>query len=71
MAFWVHVRPGIDVEAWSRRGLEHGVSWYTGRRYALDGQSIPFARLCFAWLNDRELAEAVQRMAAARQAGGR
>jgi GntR family transcriptional regulator/MocR family aminotransferase len=71
MAFWVHVRPGIDVEAWARRGLEHGVSWYTGRRYAFDGQSIPFARLCFAWLNDRELAEAVKRMAAARQAGGR
>ena len=66
MAFWVHVRSGLDVDAWARRSLERGVSWYSGRRYAFNGQSIPFARLCFAWLNNRELVEAVKRMDAAR-----
>jgi DNA-binding transcriptional MocR family regulator len=45
--------------------VEHGVSWYTGRRYAFDGRPAPFARFSFAWLNERELPEAVKRMAAA------
>ena len=35
-------------------------------RYAFDGQPKPFARFSFAWLNERELPEAVRRMAAAR-----
>jgi GntR family transcriptional regulator / MocR family aminotransferase len=56
----------VDVDAWARRSLYYGVSWYTGRRYAFDGQSRPFARFSFAWLNERELPEAVKRMAAAR-----
>ncbi|MGH9387699.1 MAG: hypothetical protein ACRD2N_25865 [Vicinamibacterales bacterium] len=48
------------------RSIEHGVSWYAGRRYAFDGQQKPFARFSFARLNERELPEAVKRMAAAR-----
>jgi GntR family transcriptional regulator/MocR family aminotransferase len=66
MALWVRLRMPVDVEAWARRSLQHGVSWYTGRRYAFDGQPKPFARFSFAWLNERELPEAVRRMAAAR-----
>jgi len=66
MALWVHLRMPVDVEAWARRSLRHGVSWYTGRRYAFDGRPQPFARFSFAWLNERELPEAVRRMAAAR-----
>jgi GntR family transcriptional regulator/MocR family aminotransferase len=65
MALWVHLRGGGDVEAWARRSVERGVSWYPGRRYAFDGQPRPFARLSFAWLDERELKEAVKRMAAA------
>jgi GntR family transcriptional regulator/MocR family aminotransferase len=67
MALWVRLRMSVDVEAWARRGVQHGVSWYTGRRYAFDGQPKPFARFSFAWLNERELPEAVRRMAAARR----
>ena len=67
MALWVRLRMPVDVEAWARRSVEHGVSWYTGRRYAFDGQPRPFARFSFAWLNERELPEAVKRMAAARR----
>ena len=66
MALWVHVRMSVDVDVWARRSVERGVSWYTGRRYAFDGQPSPFARFSFAWLNERELPEAVKRMAAAR-----
>jgi len=65
MALWVRVRMPLDVDAWARRSVARGVSWYTGRRYAFDGQSKPFARFSFAWLNERELPEAVKRMAAA------
>jgi GntR family transcriptional regulator / MocR family aminotransferase len=67
MALWVRLRMAVDVEAWARRSVEHGVSWYTGRRYAFDGLPGPFARFSFAWLNERELPEAVKRMAAARR----
>jgi GntR family transcriptional regulator / MocR family aminotransferase len=66
MALWVRLKTAGDVEAWARRSLEHGVSWYTGRRYAFDGLPKPFARFSFAWLNERELPEAVKRMATAR-----
>jgi GntR family transcriptional regulator/MocR family aminotransferase len=66
MALWVRLAMAVDVEAWARRSVEHGVSWYPGRRYAFDGQPKPFARFSFAWLNERELPEAVKRMAAAR-----
>jgi len=66
MALWVRLRMGVDVDAWARRSVEHGVSWYSGRRYAFDGRPKPFARFSFAWLNERELPEAVKRMAAAR-----
>src|SRR5262249_5979581 len=65
MALWVRFRMSVDVEAWARRSLEHGVSWYTGRRYAFDGKPKPYGRFSFAWLNERELPEAVRRMAAA------
>ena len=65
MGLWVRLRMSVDVDLWARRSVERGVSWYTGRRYAFDGQSKPFARLSFAWLNERELPEAVRRMAAA------
>ncbi len=66
MALWVHMRMSVDVDVWARRSVDRGVSWYTGRRYAFDGQPRPFARFSFAWLNERELPEAVKRMAAAR-----
>ena len=65
MALWVHFRMRVDTEAWARRSVEHGVFWYTGRRYAFDAKPKPYARFSFAWLNERELPEAVKRMGAA------
>jgi GntR family transcriptional regulator/MocR family aminotransferase len=65
MALWVSLNMSVNVEEWACRSLEYGVSWFTGRRYAFDGQPKPFARLSFASLNERELPEAVKRMTAA------
>jgi GntR family transcriptional regulator/MocR family aminotransferase len=65
MALWVNLRMNVDFDLWARRSVERGVCWYTGRRYSFDRQPIPFARFSFAWLNERELPEAVKRMAAA------
>jgi GntR family transcriptional regulator/MocR family aminotransferase len=71
MALWVRLHMQVDIDEWARRSVAKGVSWYTGRRYAFDGRSMPFARFSFAWLNERELPEAVRRMAAARPARSR
>jgi GntR family transcriptional regulator/MocR family aminotransferase len=65
MALWVRMHMAVDVEAWARRSLECGVSWYAGRRYSFDGQPKPCARFSFAWLDEHELPEAVKRMAGA------
>ena len=66
MALWVEFRMRVDIDLWARRSLARGVSWYTGRRYAFDGRSKPYGRFSFAWLNEREIPEAVRRMASAR-----
>ncbi|HYN09828.1 MAG TPA: PLP-dependent aminotransferase family protein [Vicinamibacterales bacterium] len=68
MALWVRFTSPENVELWARRSADRGVWWYTGRRYAFDQKPIPFARFSFAWLNERELPEAVRRLVAARPA---
>ena len=67
MALWLRFERAVDVDAWARRGLAQGVSWYTGRRYAFDQQPCPFARLSCASLNEREIVQAVRLMAATRR----
>jgi len=66
MAIWVRFAQSEDVETWARRSAERGVWWHTGKRYAFDQTAKPFARFSFAWLNERELPEAVRRLASAR-----
>jgi GntR family transcriptional regulator/MocR family aminotransferase len=66
MALWVQFHMPVDIDEWARRSIQHGVAWHPGRRYSFDGKSGPFARFSFAGLDERELPEAVRRMAAAR-----
>jgi GntR family transcriptional regulator/MocR family aminotransferase len=66
MALWVKFTSPVDVDLWQRRSAERGVWWHTGKRYAFDQRPIPCARFSFAWLNERELPDAVRRLAAAR-----
>jgi GntR family transcriptional regulator/MocR family aminotransferase len=65
MAWWVRFRVSVDLDRWARRSLERGVAWYPGRRYAFDGEPVAGARFSFAWLDERELPEAVRRLGAA------
>jgi GntR family transcriptional regulator/MocR family aminotransferase len=66
MAVWARAAEGIDVDAWAERALARGVALQTAKRFAFDGRRRPFLRLGFARLDEREIAEAVQRLAAAR-----
>jgi GntR family transcriptional regulator/MocR family aminotransferase len=65
MALWARAAPDIDVDAWAERALGQRVAFATARRFAFDGRRRPFVRLGFASLAERELREAVRRMAAA------
>jgi GntR family transcriptional regulator/MocR family aminotransferase len=62
---WCAVDPRIDVESWHARALDAGVSFQTARPFAFDGRARSFVRLGFARLDERELREAVRRMAGA------
>jgi GntR family transcriptional regulator / MocR family aminotransferase len=65
MALWARVDPGIDLERWSKAGLEQGVAFVPGRRYAFDDGPVQAVRLGFAPLDESELEEAARRMALA------
>jgi len=65
MALWARAAPEIDVDAWAERALEQRVGFATAKRFAFDGRRRPFLRLGFASLNEREIREAVRRMARA------
>lgn len=64
IAMWLRVAEDLDVDAWVERAAEKKLSVHAGRRYAFDGRSRPYLRVCFASLNDREIREAVTRLAA-------
>ena len=65
MAIWCRVADGIDAEAWADRALDLGVAVASGRRFDFDGRPVPFFRLGFAGLAEKELTEAVGRLASA------
>jgi len=65
MALWARIDPAVDLDRWSERGVEHGVGFLPGRRYAFDGGPVHAVRLGFTPLDEQELDEAARRMAAA------
>lgn len=65
MALWARVDPAVDLDRWSERGVEHGVGFLPGRRYAFDGGQVHAVRLGFTPLDEQELDEAARRMATA------
>lgn len=62
-ALWCAVAEGIDLEAWALRARAEGVALPTGRRYDFEARHLPFIRLGFTSLNEREIAEATRRLA--------
>ncbi|WLT31054.1 PLP-dependent aminotransferase family protein [Geothrix sp. PMB-07] len=65
MSLWLQVDPGLDADRWAERAERQGVTIYTGRRFDFRGQARPNLRLGFSSLNERELEEAVGRLARA------
>ncbi|MDP9037363.1 MAG: PLP-dependent aminotransferase family protein, partial [Myxococcota bacterium] len=66
MALWARVRlPAAKILRWEQRALEEGVAFVAGARFAFDEQPVPYARFGFAPLDERELREAVRRLALA------
>lgn len=61
MAVWAEA-PGVDVDAWARRGLEAGVAFQAALRFSFDGRPRDFVRIGFAACDPRELVEATRRM---------
>jgi GntR family transcriptional regulator/MocR family aminotransferase len=62
MAIWATFDPGIDVEAWARRGFAAGIHFSPASRFTCQGKAPNALRLGFASLDEREIGEAVRRM---------
>jgi GntR family transcriptional regulator/MocR family aminotransferase len=65
-AIWARVAPDVALDAWVARARELGLVLQAAKQFAFDGKPRPFLRLGFAQHDEREVREAVRRMAAAR-----
>jgi len=64
MALWARA-PGIDVDAWTRNALLHGVSFQPASLFACGDVPLDHARIGFAACSEARLREAVRLMARA------
>jgi GntR family transcriptional regulator/MocR family aminotransferase len=64
MALWLRVH-GARPETWVARALERGVVFRAGRELAFEQHSVPYVRMGFTRLNERELTRAVREAARA------
>ncbi len=63
---WLRFPDGVDTTALDERGrAQHGVGFTPGPRCAVTRDLADHARVCFAFYDEDELAEAVRRLAAA------
>jgi GntR family transcriptional regulator / MocR family aminotransferase len=67
-AIWVRTRDARTMTRWSQGALRAGVWFDAGAAFTLNGDAASGARLGFACLTDREIHEAVRRLAAAARA---
>ena len=65
MAVWCRTAPDLDPDRWAALARERGVAFQPASDFAFDGRPRPALRLGFARLAERELREAVRRLAAA------
>lgn len=68
MAFWCRVEGGLSADLWTERALAAGVAVQPGRLFAFDGRARPWLRIGFGRHDERELREAVRRLASAQPA---
>ena len=65
MTLWLTVDPKVDVDLWSKRAIDQGTAFFTGRTFDFHARPHQTIRMGFANLDERELREAVRRMRAA------
>jgi GntR family transcriptional regulator/MocR family aminotransferase len=65
LALWVNVAAGVDVDSWSTRAIEQGVSFRAGRSFAFDAGPVQGLRLGFANYEEARMREVARRMRAA------
>ncbi len=77
LQLWADVAPDVDLELWQARARERGVIFQIGRQFTLDGSPVQSVRLGYSYLDEKESAVALRRLAeslpprAARRTGGR
>jgi GntR family transcriptional regulator / MocR family aminotransferase len=77
LQLWADVAPDVNVELWQARARERSVLFQIGRQFTLDGSAVQSVRLGYAYLDEKESALALRRLAeclparAARLTGGR
>jgi GntR family transcriptional regulator/MocR family aminotransferase len=64
MALWCRTRSNINVEAWVKRCEAAGVRFHAGGQFAFEPRPLPYVRLGFAPLPEKQLDAAVKTMAA-------
>jgi len=65
MALWCRVARRVNVETWVKRCEEAGVRFHAGGQFAFDERPLPYVRLGFAPLAEKQLQAAVRTMAGA------
>lgn len=65
MALWCRVEGSLSADLWAGRALAAGVAVQPGRLFAFDGRARPWLRLGFGRHDEREIREAVRRLAGA------
>ncbi len=70
MALWCRTAPDLDADRWAEEGPRAGVLLHAGSDFTFEGEPYPALQLGFALLEERELGEAVRRMAVALEAAG-
>lgn len=64
MALWVRVE-GVKPSAWVERAKSRGVMFRAGHEFSLKGENLPYVRMGFTRLNEREIGKAVKEAARA------
>jgi GntR family transcriptional regulator / MocR family aminotransferase len=65
MGLWARVDDSIDLPTWVHEGAKEGVQFFSAGRYDFQQREQPHIRLGFSYLDEKEIDEAVQRMARA------
>jgi GntR family transcriptional regulator/MocR family aminotransferase len=65
MALWCRVSEEVDLDGWAERSAAAGVPFEVGKHFSFDGTPVSALRVGFAAEAEKDLREAVRRMAAA------